>query len=213
MDSIQVVRLLDVLKVNSIRNASGVVPRSIIATGEDFKNVEQVLINSFQAPEFVVYSKTELVAQVPNDLQDAIITDVTVMSSALTLTERSIVEFTFGTRPKKARGILRLMQVFLRQLMRTPGTNIFHKRSGGGLLRRVGTVISDKAAADVAIAVNAAKQYVINVQTPERNIPPIERLLSAEISALTVDPSGTSLYVTVVLTSHSGQRGAATLLA
>jgi len=213
MDSIQVVRLLDVLRVNEIRNAVGITPRSIIVKGDDFKNVEQVLINSFAAPEFVVYSRTELVAEVPEPLQDSLITDVVVMSSSLTLTERSIVELTFGTRPRKARGILRLMQVFLRQLLRTPGSNIFHRRSGGGMLKRVGGVLDDKAAADVAIAVNAAKQYVISVQTPERNIPPSERLLSAEISGISVDPSGTALYVTVVLTSHSGLRGAATLSA
>jgi hypothetical protein len=213
MDSIQVIRLLDVLRVNEIRNAIGVVPRSIIVKGKDFKNVEQVLINSFVAPEFVVYSTTELVAEVPEVVRDTPITDVAVLSSSLTLTDRSLVEFTFGTRPKKAKGILRLMQVFLRQLLRTPGSNIFHRRSGGGMLKRVGGVMNDKAAADVAIAVNNAKQYIIGAQTPERNIPPIERLLSAEISALTADPKSTALYVTVVLTSHSGVRGAATLSA
>lgn len=213
MDSIQVVRLLDVLRVSSVKNAPGVIPRSIIVGGTDFKNIEQVLINGFSSPAFVAYSPTELIAEVPEIIRDAILTDVAVLSSALTLTERSLVELTFGTRPRRARGILRLMQVFLRQLLRTPGSNVFHRRSGGGLLKRVGGNLSDKAAADVAIAVSNAKQYIISVQTPERNIPPIERLLSAEIGGITLDPAGTALYVTVILTSHSGVRGAATLSA
>lgn len=213
MDGIQIVRLLDFLKVNTIRNAPGVVPRSIIVRGEDFRNVEQVIMDGFVSPEFVAFSMTELVAQVPEPLRNATITSVSVLSNTLTLTERSIVEFTFGTRPKKVRGILRLMQTFLRILLRTPGSNRFHPRSGGGLLRMVGTVATNQTAADIAIAVQSARQYLINVQTSDRNIPPSERLLSAEIQALNVDPKSTSTFVTIVLTSHSGLRGAATLQA
>lgn len=211
MDSIQVIRLLDELKVNSIRNAVGVVPRSIIVKGEDFRNVEQVIIDGFVAPEFVAYSTTELVAEVPSPLQQSVITKVSVLSSTLTLTERSLVEFTFGTRPKAVRGTLRLMQNFLRILLRSPGTNKFHPRSGGGLLRVINGLATKQTAADIAIAVQTAKQYMINVQTAERNIPPSERLLSAEIQALNVDPQSTSAFVTIVLTSHSGARSAATL--
>jgi hypothetical protein len=213
MDGIQVVRLLDVLRVNEIRNATGVSPRSIIVKGQDFENVESVLINGMEAPEFVVYSTTELIAEVPEAISDSIITEVMVLSSALTLTERSVVEFTFGTRPRKVHGMLRLMQSFLRLLLRSPGSNLFHPRSGGGLLRRIGDVASRQTAADVAIAINSTKQYLINVQTAERNIPPSERLLSAEIKALNVDPQATAVYITVVLTNHSGQTGAATITA
>ena len=194
MYTIQVIRLLDVLRVNAIRNAPGVVPRSIIVTGADFRSVESVLMNGLLAPEFVVYSATELVAEVPEDLREAAIADVAVLSSALTLTDRSLVEFTFGTRPKKLRGILRLMQVFL-------------------LFAQIGSPITEHVAADAAVAVTNARQYIIGVQTPEQNIPPSERLLSAEISGLIVDPGSTSMYLTVLLTSHSGARGAATLTA
>jgi len=211
MDGIQIVRLLDVMKVNAFRNAPGVKPRSLIVDGQDFSSIEQVLMNGFASPEFVTYSPTQLIAQVPEAIQDAIISDVAVLSGGLTLTERSLVEFTFGTRPKSVSGILRLMQTFLRILLRTPGSNRFHPRSGGGMLKRVGSNATDKTAADIAIAVSTARAYLINVQTSDRNIPPSERLLSAEIQNLTVDPSQTSAFVTIVLTNHTGRRGAATL--
>jgi len=211
MIGIQIVRLLDVLPTASFSNAPGVVPRSIVVRGQDFRNVESVLINGFTSPEFVVYSPTQLIAQVPEGLEDAILTGVTVLSASLTFTERSLVEFTLGLRPKKVSGVLRLIQVYLRQLLRTPGTNVFHPRSGGGMIKRVGGVTSQQAAADVAIAVATARQYVINAQTQDRNIPPSERLLSADIQALTADPRNTSIYVTLLLTNHSGQVGAATL--
>lgn len=213
MESIQVIRLLDLLEVNSISNAAGVHPRSIVVQGSDFRSVEQVLINGMVSPEFVVYSTTRLVAEVPETISDSIITDVAVLSNTITLTDRSLVEFTLGTRPKKATGTLRLMQVFLRQLLRTPGSNLFHPRSGGGMLRRVGGNISNTAAADIAVAVSTTKNYIVGAQSGERRIPPAERLLSAEIGGVTVDPSNTSIYVTIVLTSHSGKRGAATLTA
>jgi hypothetical protein len=211
MDTIQVVRLLDVLRVNSARNAPGVSPRSLIIKGEDFRNVEQVIMDGFVSPSFVAYSMTEMIAEVPAPLRQAVITDVSVLSGSLTLTERSLVEFTFGTRPKKASGVLRLMQNFLRILLRSPGSNRFHPRSGGGLLKRIGSTANNQTAADIAIAVQSAKQYMINVQTADRNIPPSERLLSAEIQALTVDPQSTTAFVTIVLTSHSGARSAATI--
>lgn len=211
MNGISVVRLLDVLRVNSIRYAPGVTPRSIIVQGQDFRNVERVLINGSPAPEFVVYSPTELVAQVPDIYRNSVISDVSVLSSQLTLTERSLVTFTFGTRPKKIFGVLRLMQTFLRILLRTPGSNAFHRRSGGGMLSRVGSNISTRAAADIAIAVSSTKTYLVGVQTAERNIPPNERLLNAEITYLDVDERNTAISVTIVLTNHSGQQTAATL--
>lgn len=211
MFGIQLIRLLDVLRVNTVRNAIGVVPRSLIITGDDFSSVEKVLINGDASPDFVVYSRTELAAQVPDQLADAFITNVSVLSSGLTFTEKSLVEFTFGTRPKKVRGILRLMQTFLRILLRTPGSNVFHRRSGGGLALRVGDNITSRTAADVAIAINTTRQYIIGVQTSERSIPPSERLLSAEIMGLSADRQNTQVAVTVVLTSHAGARSAATI--
>ena len=213
MNSIQLIRLLDVVNVNLVREAVGVSPRSIIVEGEDFNSVEQVILDGIQSPDFVVYSPTQLVAEVPETLRTSTIHTVTVLSQNLTLTERSLVEFTFGTRPKMVRGTLRMMQNFLRILLRSPGSNLFHKRSGGGLLKRIGDNITSRSAADVQIAVNLTKQYIINIQTPVRQIPPTERLLSAEITSLNADPTSTSIYVTIVLTNHSGQRAGTTLVA
>jgi hypothetical protein len=212
MNSIQLVRLLDVASITKVREAVGVSPRSLFVQGRDFKSVEQVLINGMAAPTFIVLSETELLVEVPEPLRQAIITEVTVLSHNLTLTERSLVEFTFGTRPKRVRGVLRLMQNFLRLLLRTPGSNLFHRRSGGGLLSRVGGTVARRSAADVQLAINLTKQYIIGAQTPVRQLSPSERLLEAEISGLTADPANTAIYVTVVLTNHSGQRAGATLV-
>jgi hypothetical protein len=212
MDSIQLVRLLDVAPINLVREADGVSPRSLIIRGRDFRSVEQVVIDGVPSPEFVVYSETELIAQVPDLLQESTIFEVTVLSQNLTLTERSMVEFTFGTRPKMARGVVRMMQNFLRILLRSPGSNVFHPRAGGGMLARIGKTVSQRSAADVQIAVSLTKQYIIGAQTAARTIPANERLLEAEVTAISPDPASASLYVTLVLTNQAGQRAGSTLV-
>jgi len=61
------------------------------------------------------------------------------------------------------------------------------------------------------IAVNSTQQYLIGVQTAERNIPPAERLLSATVAKVSASRKDTAVSVTIVLTNHSGQSAAATL--
>lgn len=213
MDGIQLIKLLDVLQVYSFDNAPGVSPRSLIVKGPAFKNVDSVLINGTAASSFVVYKSTELIAEVPRDLEDSIITEVTVLSAIPTYTARSVLELTVGTKVRRVTGQQRLVQTFIRHLLRTTGSNIFHKTSGGSLVRRIGSNIDNRVAADIAVSINTTKQYIISQQTPEPSIPPSERLMSAEIASLEADPQNTTIYVTLILTTQSGQRSAATLVA
>lgn len=215
---IQIIRLLDVLDVTSVSILQGVVPRSVNILGRDFRNVEQVLLNGFDSTEFVVMGTTRLIAQVPDEIATEAIRDVFVLSNTLTFTDRSLVEFTFGTRPRAVSGVLRLMQTFIRMLFRTPGSNVFRRHLGGGLRKHIGSTIGQgqgnrsRVAGEVSIAITRTRQQIINVQAPDRSIPPSERLAGAELTALTVDPPNGQLSLTVQLTSYSGQRAAATLV-
>lgn len=211
MKGIQVIRLLDALPVNSVQVAPGVTPLAVIIHGEDFRNVESVLLNGFMSPSFVVLNQTQIVAEVPQSIRLSAITDIVVLSFNLTLTEQSVVEFTVGQRVRSIQGITRLMQVFLRQLLRTPGTNVFHPQSGGGLMRQVGQNLTDRSAADIQIAIDRTRRYITSIQAASPRLPPDERLLSAEIAGLVVNPEDTSVSVTIVLTSHTGQRAGASL--
>lgn len=213
MKGIRLIRLLDVLPVTAAQNAPGVVPRSLIISASNFEAIDQVLFNGVPSPQFSVYSRTQLIAQVPEALEDAIITDVAVLSSVPTLTQRSLIEFGVGRRITTTSGTQRLIQTFVRMLMRTAGTNIFHRNLGGGVQGHIGQNIRASVAADVAVAISTVKRQIIAAQTPYSAIPPSERLLSAEISALREDPANTSIYCTVLVTSHDRQRSAATLIA
>lgn len=211
MDGIQLIRFLDVLQVTGLRNAPGVVPRSLIVTGPSFKNADTVLMNGLQAPSFIAYSATQLIAEVPAPLQNESITDVVVLSAVPSLTGNSLMELTIGSRIRKVSGVQRLVQNFVRLLMRTSGSNIFHPNLGGGLMRRIGANITTQVAADVAIAIDTTKKAFIAAQTPVPNIPPEERLLAAEIADLTADQENAAIYVTIVLTNFTRQRAGAAL--
>lgn len=212
----QVIRLSDVVDVSQIEEAAGVVPRSIILTGPDFSSAEKVIFNGMEAPEFIHYAPTKLLAQVPMALSLSPITDVFVLSNQLTLTERSLVAFTVGGSPRSTSGIVKLMQNFLRMLLRTGGRNVFTPTSGGGMLRLVGSTISmdgrDLVASDAAVAVSRTRQYIIGVQSRYgKSIPPDERLLNAEIVSLNMDPQNGAIYISISITTHAGRRAISTL--
>jgi hypothetical protein len=211
MNSVQLIRLLDVLPVTAVRNAPGVSPRSLLLSGRDFRNVEKVLINGSESPTFFVMSETQLLAEVPELYRNENITAVSVLCSSLTFSGKSQVSLTAGTRIRKVRGILRLLQTFIRILLRTPGSNIFVPRSGGGLLSRVGDNITNYSAADAVVSVDSTRTYIVGVQTSNPSIPPSERLLSAEVINVELNRQEGSLHVTVSLTNHAGETAAATL--
>lgn len=212
MFGIRLVRLLDVLPVTAVENAAGIEPRSLLVTADRLDAVDQVLLNGMLSPSFAVFSKTQLICEVPEALDQAIITDVAVLSSVPTMTERSLVELGVGARVAKIAGSQRLLQTFVRLLLRTSGTNIFHPDIGGGLLRAIGATMGSRAAADIAVSIGLVKQQIIAAQTPYTNIPPSERLLSAELVAMNEDPGSATVACTVVLTTHDRRRSAATLI-
>jgi hypothetical protein len=205
-------RLLDVLPVTAARNAPGVTPRSLILTCNNLRSVDQVLFNGIESPSFAVFSATQILAQVPDVLDEATITEVTVLGGVPSMTERSLIQLGLGKRISNLSGTQRLIQTFVRMLLRTAGSNIFHKTLGGGLHNHVGQNVTSRVAADVAIAISAVKRQIVAAQSAYTGIPLSERLLNAEVVGVTEDPDNASVFVTVVVTAHDRQRSAATLM-
>jgi hypothetical protein len=213
---IQVVRLSDVLPITGITAVPGVRPRTVRLTGRDFKNVESVYINGSPSPEFVILSDSEILAQVPADRVQQSITEAYVLSTRISFTSRSLVELSVGTRPQTVEGTLSLVQSFTRMLLRTPGSNIFHRQSGGGLFKNIGKVIGtnarDRVGAEAVVAVARTRQLMIASQTPDRRIPPEERLLTAEIIGLGIQPREGTVTLSVKIDSAAGTAAAATII-
>lgn len=215
MSDIQVVRLHDVLPVASVTGVPGVVPRSVMVNGTGFEDVESVYLNGSLAPEFVVMSPQQILAQVPEDQATKTIQDAYVLSTRLSYSNSSLIELTVGARPQAVRGTLLLVQNFTRMLLRTPGTNIFNRGSGGGLYAQIGKNLGgarEQVGAEVAIAISRTRQLMIATQTPNRTIPAEERLLAADIVGFSAAPQEGVLYMSISVTSHAGITAAATII-
>lgn len=211
MIGIQLIRILDVAELNAIENVRGVSPRTVLIRGKDFRAVEQVVMHGYDSPSVVVVSSTELLAEVPAPLAQTTITDVTVLSSNFTLTDRSLLVLGIGKRVKKVSGILRLLQTYVRLLIRTPGSDIFNKTLGGGGLRSIGKSMTNLVVSDVAVAIRKTTADITAVQSRTPQIPPSERLLSAEITSFYADPGTATISVTISLTNHAGQNAQTTI--
>jgi hypothetical protein len=214
VNSIQLIRFFDVLGVTDFAHATGVVPRAVRIQGRDYKAVEVVNINGVPSPEFIVVNERNIIAQVPAQLELAALQSVSVLGSSLSFGEQSLVDFTFGKRAKIARGKARMVQVFLRMLMRTPGTNLFNKESGGGILSIMGSNFLDHGslAGAVSTAVGRAQRSVIRAQTSDRGIPTSERLLSAKLLSVDADQTEFNISARVLLTAHDGAESGATII-
>jgi hypothetical protein len=178
--------------------------------GDDFRSVDEVVINDVASPDVIVLSKTLLTAQLP-DLYQAMpeVRSVMVLSKQMTLSPRSLIRFRIGKSPGKVRGILRLVQLFLKVLFTSPGSDIFRPNSGGGLLRSVGMTFGqdegDNLVSDIVIAINRTQRQLIASQSRDQRSPRDERLLSARVVSANFDKLQSAFYVRLELVSQAGR--------
>ena len=191
-------------------------PRSVDVIGADFRSVDEVFINDIPSPDFIVFSKTHLQAQLPNVLQsEPKVLDVVVLSRRLTITRRSLLRFRISDTPGRVQGILRLVQLFVKLLFTTPGSDIFNSRSGGGALDNIGeTFGADEGSnlvRDFIIAVDNTSRQIVSVQGRDPRIARDERLLSARVISATFNREQGAIVASVELTSQAGRAALANL--
>jgi hypothetical protein len=205
----QVVFPQEVIPLVAIRQVPGVSPRTLDITGTDFRSLDEVLLNEIPAPGAVVVSQTRLLVPVPASLAQSTITSVSVLSRRLTLTSKSVIQFRVGRVPSKVRGILRLVQLFLKILFTTPGRDIFTPKIGAAALKNIGRTFgkgqSDSIVMDFVLAVETTVRQILAVQSKDATIPFDERLLSARLLGARFDFEQSALVVSVELTSQAGQ--------
>lgn len=214
----QVVFPQEAIRLNSVRLSppGGPLPRSLTIRGEDFRSVDEVLINDIESPDVVIISKNLLIAQLPDVFQKvANVNTVSVLSRNLTITPRSFIRFRIPDQPGRVRGILRLIQLYLKLLFTTPGTDIFSPRSGGGALRNVGETFGADEGGDIisdfVIAVDQTSRQVVSQQSREPRLPLDERLLSAKVTNAGFNRELGALLVTIELVSQAGRAALANL--
>lgn len=212
---IQVAFPQELVKVSQVTNVAGVPVRTLSILGDDFRSVDEVRLNDAASPSVVVLSKTRLLAEVPESLRYSTITSVVVLSRRLIITPRSFIRFRLGTSASKTRGVLRLMQLFLKVLFTTPGTDIFSPKVGGGALVHLGQSVGLEQGSDVAaglvISVDSTARQIVQIQGRNQAIPPDERLLSAKVISAGFNKNETALVASIELISMAGKSAVARL--
>jgi hypothetical protein len=130
-----------------------------------------------------------------------------VLSSSVTLTERSLVRMSL--RGGFIEGISRLVQRFTRKMLQTPGTDIFAPEDGGGLYALVGTAVSATSISDLVaqhnLVVTRTSEQIQKLQAQsDRYIPASERLVGVEVMSVDFDRDTSTLRSRVLLRSAGG---------
>ena len=134
----------------------------------------------------------------------------------LTVSARSVIKFQVGNVASKVSGILRLVQVFLKMLLTTPGQDIFAPRVGGNALKNIGqTFGKDQGGtivSDIIVSVDTTRKQIIALQSRDPTIPRDERLLAATVTAAAYNQAEGALVVTLELTSQAGRSATANIM-
>lgn len=207
---IQVTYLRDVLTVDSVDEVPGMVPRTLDVRGPNFKNVVKIEINEEEAPTYVVMSKSRVLVQVPESQEKETIRTLAVLSSDFTKTRASQVKFEFTNHPRKLSGLQKLIQTFLLYLLRTPGTDVWYPKSGGGVQKLIGAHFSKSNVGGVtaafSTAVSRTRTQIISLQASNTRLPSNEKLGAVNVLSAVFDAQQTALLARVELVSQAGQR-------
>lgn len=205
----------ETVKVSLVRTVPGLAVRTLDIQGDDFRAVDEVLMNEVPSPSFVVLTKNRMLAEVPPVLVSSTISSVSVLSRRLTVTPRSYIRFRIGRVPSKTRGTLRLMQLFLRLLFQTPGTDIFAPKLGGGALVHIGQSVSIENGTDLVgdfiVSVDSTVRQIIQIQSRDQSIPPDERLLTAKVLSAGFNKNETAIITSIEVVSQAGRASVARL--
>jgi hypothetical protein len=185
---------------------------TIEIVGSDFSSVEKVIINELPAPEFIIVSKTKIYAQLPRETRK--ISSISVLSSKFTRSTRaSKILFEIGDKTKEASGIQKLLQLFIKWMLQSPGSDMFNPERGGGLQDLVGNVATGRQMGPVLATVTRAVQNTVsqmrNSQLQFPQLPLSERLLSAEVISLDVFEAQMQARLKVELRSVAGKKAVA----
>lgn len=209
---IQVIYLRDVLQVVSVTNVPNAVPRTLDIRGPDFRGVVKVEINEEESPNFLVASKRQILAQVPEAQERQLIRSLAVLSDTFTKQDNSQVKFELTNNPKKASGLIKMIQTFLLYLLRTPGTDAWYPNSGGGVQRLIGSYFSKNNAgavtAEFTLAVSRTRSQIISLQSGNPRVNADERLAAANVLSAVFSVPQTALLARVELIAQSGKRAA-----
>jgi hypothetical protein len=174
---------------------------------EDYSTVVMVVINDFIIEELATYGR-DLLVYVPEELDETEdVRYVALISEETVTSNETLLRIGLGVIPGQVEGADRLIQLFVKVLFQTPGTDIYHKDIGGGLLRirKRGTSGNDVStiSAEIAAAIRKTDKDIKGMQAG-LTLPAEERLVSTEILRIRQDPNTQDINVLIALKTLAG---------
>ena len=195
MSTLEVIKFRDILRVASVSLVPGLPMPTVELKGDDFRSVETVSINDSSVPEFILIDKNTI-----------------YVAEAV---KKNKVIFQIGTKSKKISGLLKLVQLYTKILLQSPGSDIFDPDMGGGLQDMVGRLTStrrnDRMLAAISQSISQAEAQVRRAQLDAAEIPLEERLLSATLLDIRMFQATDEARARILITNVAGQRGEAAI--
>lgn len=212
----QIVFPQEAIRVTSVRVVNGSSPTVIDVAGDDFSSVDTVELNEIEAPSFIVVSRTRMLVELPSSVSSTSLRTVTVISRRLMLTAKSLLRFRVSNVPTKVSGTMRLVQLFLKVLLTTPGSDIFNRRLGGGGLDNIGQTFGrDQSGAiisDFVVSVQNTARQITALQGRTAGLPAEERLLNAKVLRAQFSAQESALLVSIEISSQTGRAAVANVV-
>ena len=202
---------VDQLAVDKAEDMTGT-PRKVLLTGaRGLDSVSDVKINGVVSPSVTITGPTTLEVQVPNPHTAALLTAMTfeVLSSRHTGRYTNRIVMDFGAQPERVEGFDLLVQLVLRKLLLTTGSNRFSPGEGAGLRKLRGSKLAQADAGRVQAAVydgvKRTSEELRRMQARRSGFSSEEKLKSLSAGAVSIDiPRGT-IAVVLHLTSEAGR--------
>jgi len=181
-------------------------PLTLEIHGSRFNLANHVYINELEVA-FTIISNQIIVVKVPTNIKQQSISSIAVTTEIPVLNQKNLIHFEFGNAFRSLDGFQRLIQHFVKILLQAPGSNIFNKTEGGGLLSFIGQNTINNGVpitSDIMDGVIRTKNIIIARQNARQGIPLDERLLDASVDNVSFGADKTSVVLGITLRNMAG---------
>jgi hypothetical protein len=205
---LEVIRFRDLLVVQSIPQfVPGLYPPTLEIKGEDLSSASRVLINDSDVPEFMIVDKKTIYAQVPEDIGR--ISTIQIISTNFTRkAAASKLSFEIGDKTRKVDGLLKLVQLFTKWILQSPGSDALNPERGGGLQQLAGRVTTTRDMqpiyASITRSIDTTSSQIRTAQANQTDLQLSERLYAATLVDVAIYEAQMEARVQVRLQSMAG---------
>jgi len=199
--SIRILTTYRILNITNIETTTSF----IRAKGDDFSTTKFVVVNGQTTTDFAL-SGSSILIYPPEGIATNEVTFIAVIAESSDYDDHTLMKLGFGYDVREVSGVDRLVQLFVFVLLKSPGSYILDKYSGGGLMeimRKGAGTQPDKVLPDVIAAIRKTESDIKAMQAGLKP-PASELLLSVEILNTSIRSSDSSISVFVQLVTLDG---------